>query len=206
MEGEVRKYFQCSLEKKGLNFKLKTKVFSVDTSGDVAKLTLEPSAGGEHTTFEEDVVLVSAGHVPFTEGLGLDKLGVEMGKVGRILVNERFASNVPGVYAIGDDIPGPMLAHKEEEDGVACVEFIAAKHGHVDYDLVPGVVYTHSEVASVGKIKEQVKSLSFKHWCKDERYRPKVKDRDGYPCFILVSKGTAQAVKYSISFPVSRCN
>ncbi|XP_074307346.1 dihydrolipoyl dehydrogenase, mitochondrial [Silene latifolia] len=163
MDGEVRRQFKRSLEKQGMKFKLKTKVLGVDTSGDTLKLTLEPSAGGEQTTFEADVVLVSAGRVPFTEGLGLDKLGVEMDKVGRILVNERFASNVPGIYAIGDVIPGPMLAHKAEEDGVACVEFIAGKEGHVDYDMVPGVVYTHPEVASVGKTEEQVKSLGVEY-------------------------------------------
>lgn len=159
MDGEVRKQFQRSLEKQGMKFKLKTKVVGVDTSGDVVKLTLEPAAGGERTTLEADVVLVSAGRTPFTAGLGLEKIGVEMDKAGRILVNERFATNVPGVYAIGDVIPGPMLAHKAEEDGVACVEFIAGKHGHVDYDTVPGVVYTSPEVASVGKTEEQVKAL-----------------------------------------------
>ncbi|PHT82244.1 Leghemoglobin reductase [Capsicum annuum] len=159
MDGEVRKQFQRSLEKQKMKFMLKTKVVSVDTAGDVLKLTLEPAAGGEQTTLEADVVLVSAGRVPFTSGLGLDKIGVETDKAGRILVNERFASNVTGVYAIGDVIPGPMLAHKAEEDGVACVEFIAGKEGHVDYDLVPGVCYTHPEVASVGKTEEQVKAL-----------------------------------------------
>ncbi|GAB2293234.1 hypothetical protein Dimus_027441 [Dionaea muscipula] len=159
MDAEVRKQFQRSLEKQGMKFKLKTKVVGVDTSGDVVKLTLEPSAGGERTILEADVVLVSAGRVPFTAGLGLEKLGVETDKAGRILVNERFATNVPGVYAIGDVIPGPMLAHKAEEDGVACVEFIAGKEGHVDYDMVPGVVYTHPEVAYVGKTEEQVKTL-----------------------------------------------
>ena len=159
MDGEVRRQFQRSLEKQGMKFKLKTKVVGVDTSGDGVKLTVEPAAGGEQTILEADVVLVSAGRVPFTAGLGLESLGVEMDKGGRILVNERFATNVPGVYAIGDVIPGPMLAHKAEEDGVACVEFIAGKEGHVDYDLVPGVVYTHPEVASVGKTEEQVKTL-----------------------------------------------
>lgn len=163
MDGEVRKQFQRSLEKQGMKFKLKTKVVSVDSSGDGVKLTLEPAAGGEQTILEADVVLVSAGRVPFTAGLGLENLGVEMDKAGRILVNERFATNVPGVYAIGDVIPGPMLAHKAEEDGVACVEFIAGKHGHVDYDLVPGVVYTHPEVASVGKTEEQVKTLGVEY-------------------------------------------
>ncbi|KAL8481266.1 hypothetical protein ACS0TY_027695 [Phlomoides rotata] len=159
MDGEIRKQFQRSLEKQKMKFLLNTKVVSVDTSGNGVKLTLEPAAGGDQTTLEADVVLVSAGRVPFTGGLQLDKIGVETDKVGRILVNERFATNVPGVYAIGDVIPGPMLAHKAEEDGVACVEYIAGKEGHVDYDLVPGVVYTHPEVASVGKTEEQVKTL-----------------------------------------------
>ncbi|GAB2222168.1 hypothetical protein Droror1_Dr00013371 [Drosera rotundifolia] len=163
MDSEVRKLFQRSLEKQGMKFKLKTKVVGVDTSGDTVKLTLEPSAGGEQTIFEADVVLVSAGRVPFTAGLGLELVGVETDKAGRILVNERFATNVPGVYAIGDVIPGPMLAHKAEEDGVACVEFIAGKEGHVDYDLVPGVVYTHPEVASIGKTEEQVKTLGVEY-------------------------------------------
>ncbi|KAL0376320.1 UNVERIFIED_CONTAM: Dihydrolipoyl dehydrogenase 1, mitochondrial [Sesamum calycinum] len=156
MDGEVRKQFQRSLEKQKMKFILKTKVVSVDTTGNGVKLTLEPAAGGDQTSLEADVVLVSAGRVPFTAGLELDKIGVQTDKAGRILVNERFATNVPGVYAIGDVIPGPMLAHKAEEDGVACVEYIAGKEGHVDYDLVPGVVYTHPEVASVGKTEEQI--------------------------------------------------
>ncbi|KAL9263013.1 Dihydrolipoyl dehydrogenase, mitochondrial-like protein [Drosera capensis] len=163
MDSEVRKQFQRSLEKQGMKFKLKTKVVGVDTSGDTVKLALEPSAGGEQTIFEADVVLVSAGRVPFTAGLGLESIGVETDKAGRVLVNERFATNVSGVYAIGDVIPGPMLAHKAEEDGVACVEFMAGKEGHVDYDLVPGVVYTHPEVASIGKTEEQVKTLGVEY-------------------------------------------
>ncbi|XP_051129241.1 dihydrolipoyl dehydrogenase 1, mitochondrial-like [Andrographis paniculata] len=159
MDGEIRKQFQRTLEKQKMKFMLKTKVVSVDSTGNSVKLTLEPASGGDQTTLEADVVLVSAGRVPFTAGLQLEKLGVEMDKGGRILVNERFATNVPGVYAIGDVIPGPMLAHKAEEDGVACVEYIAGKEGHVDYDMVPGVVYTHPEVANVGKTEEQVKSM-----------------------------------------------
>ncbi|KAE9455055.1 hypothetical protein C3L33_13034, partial [Rhododendron williamsianum] len=159
MDSEIRKQFQRTLEKQKMKFMLKTKVVSVDTSGNGVKLTLEPAAGGEQSTLEADVVLVSAGRTPFTSGLGLDKIGVETDKVGRIIVNGRFSTNVQGVYAIGDVIPGPMLAHKAEEDGVACVEFIAGKEGHVDYDLVPGVVYTHPEVAYVGKTEEQVKAL-----------------------------------------------
>jgi dihydrolipoamide dehydrogenase len=147
MDGEIRKQFQRMLEKQKMKFMLKTKVVGVDTSGSGVKLTV-------------DIVLVSAGRTPYTAGLGLDAIGVETDKGGRILVNKRFMTNVNGVYAIGDAIPGPMLAHKAEEDGVACVEFIAGKEGHVDYDTVPGVVYTHPEVASVGKTEEQVKASS----------------------------------------------
>lgn len=158
MDGEVRKLFQRTLGKQKMKFMLNTKVVGVDTSGDGVKLTIEPSAGGEQTTLEADVVLVSAGRTPYTAGLGLDTIGVTTDKIGRIPVDGRFKSNVDGVHAIGDVIPGPMLAHKAEEDGVACVEFIAGKEGHVDYDMVPGVVYTHPEVASVGKTEEQVKS------------------------------------------------
>ncbi|CAN1243291.1 Dihydrolipoyl dehydrogenase 1, mitochondrial [Linum perenne] len=138
MDGEVRK---------------QTKVVGVDSSGDGVKLTLEPAAGGEQTILEADVVLVSAGRVPFTSGLGLEEIGVETDQGGRILVNERFETNVKGVFGIGDVIPGPMLAHKAEEDGVACIEFIAGKHGHVDYD----------KVASVGKTEEQVKALGVEY-------------------------------------------
>ncbi|KAI3841186.1 hypothetical protein MKX03_004890 [Papaver bracteatum] len=163
MDGEIRKQFQRSLEKQKMKFMLKTKVVGVDTSGEGVKLTLEPSAGGDQTTLEADVVLVSAGRTPFTAGLGLDKIGVEMDKMGRIPVNERFGTSIPGVFAIGDVIPGPMLAHKAEEDGVACVEYIAGKVGHVDYDLVPGVCYTHPEVASIGKTEEQVKTMGVEY-------------------------------------------
>ncbi|CAM8989710.1 unnamed protein product [Rhodiola kirilowii] len=163
MDGEVRKSFKRVLEKQKMKFKLQTKVVGVETSDTGVKLTLEPAAGGEQTILETDVVLVSAGRIPFTAGLGLDKLGVEMDKAGRILVDHKFATNVSGIFAIGDVIPGPMLAHKAEEDGVACVEWIAGKEGHVDYDLVPGVVYTHPEVASVGKTEEQVKALGVEY-------------------------------------------
>ncbi|XP_078446569.1 lipoamide dehydrogenase 2 [Wolffia australiana] len=158
MDAEVRKLFQRSLEKQKMKFMLKTKVVGVDASGTGVKLTVEPAAGGPATTLEADVVLVSAGRIPYTASLGLDALGVNMDKAGRILVDEKFKTNVDGVYAIGDVIPGPMLAHKAEEDGVACVEFIAGRHGHVDYSLVPGVVYTHPEVASVGQTEEQLKA------------------------------------------------
>ncbi|KAL8143776.1 hypothetical protein V2J09_016808 [Rumex salicifolius] len=163
MDVEVRKQFQRSLEKQGMKFKLKTKVVGVETSNDNVKLTIEAAAGGEQTVLEADIVLVSAGRVPFTAGLSLEKIGVEMDRGGRILVDKKFTTNVPSVYAIGDVIPGPMLAHKAEEDGVACVEYIAGKEGHVDYDMVPGVCYTHPEVAYVGKSEEQVKALGIEY-------------------------------------------
>ncbi|XP_020599695.1 dihydrolipoyl dehydrogenase 1, mitochondrial-like, partial [Phalaenopsis equestris] len=158
MDSEIRKQFQRMLEKQKMKFLLKTKVLGVDTSGDGVKLELEAADGGEKHTIEADVVLVSAGRIPFTEGLGLERIGIQTDKSGRIIVDHKFTTSVPGIYAIGDAIPGPMLAHKAEEDGVACVEFIAGKEGHVDYDLVPGVVYTHPEVAYVGKTEEQVKA------------------------------------------------
>ena len=151
LDAEIRTSFQRTLEKQKMKFKLKTKVVSVDASGSGVKLVLEPSAGGEQTVLEADVVLVSAGRVPYTKGLGLEEVGVKVDKFGRIEVDNHFQTNVPGVFAIGDVIPGPMLAHKAEEDGIACVELIAGKAGHVNYDTVPGIVYTHPEVASVGK-------------------------------------------------------
>lgn len=158
MDGEVRKSFQRALEKQKIKIQLKTKVVSVTPSGSGLKLTLEPSTGGAQTSLDADVVLVSAGRVPYTSGLGLQEVGVKMDKFGRVEVDHHFQTNVPGIYAIGDVIPGPMLAHKAEEDGVACVELLAGKAGHVNYDNVPGIVYTHPEVASVGKTEEQVKA------------------------------------------------
>ncbi|GJY59701.1 hypothetical protein Tco_0459593 [Tanacetum coccineum] len=159
MDGEVRKQFQRTFQKQHMKFMLKTKVVSVDTSTDIVKLTLEPSAGGDQTVLEADVVLISAGRNPFTSGLGLETIGVETNKIGRIHVDGRFSTKVKGVFAIGDVIPGPMLAHKAEEDGIACVEFIIVKEGHVDYDKIPGLCYTHPKVAYVGKTEEQVKDI-----------------------------------------------
>lgn len=163
LDAEIRKAFQRTLEKQKMKFKLKTKVVSVDASGSDVKLVLEPSTGGEQTTLEADVVLVSAGRVPYTKGLGLEEVGVKIDKFGRVEVDHHFQTNVTGIYAIGDVIPGPMLAHKAEEDGIACVELLAGKAGHVNYDTVPGVVYTHPEVASVGKTEEQVVAMGIKY-------------------------------------------
>lgn len=158
MDAEIRKSFQRTLEKQKMKFMLKTKVVKVEDTGSGLKLHLEAAAGGNPTTLDADIVLVAAGRTPFTKGLGLEELGVKVDKFGRVEVDHHFKTNVDGVYAIGDVIPGPMLAHKAEEDGVACVELLAGKAGHVNYDNVPGVVYTHPEVASVGKTEEQVKA------------------------------------------------
>lgn len=158
MDGEVRRAFQRALQKQGFKFKLGTKVNSAEITDSGVKLSLESAKGGKAETLEADIVLVSTGRRPFTEGLGLEAIGVTMDKRGRIVVDDHFQTNVPGVYAIGDVIPGPMLAHKAEEDGVAVAEILAGKAGHVNYNTVPGIVYTWPEVASVGKTEEEVKA------------------------------------------------
>lgn len=158
MDGEVRKTFQRSLTKQGFKFKLGYKVTAAEITGDSVKLTVEPSKGGPPETLEADVVLVSTGRRPYTNGLNLDGVGVAMDERGRVKVDEHFSTSVSSIKAIGDVIPGPMLAHKAEEDGVACVELIAGQAGHVNYETVPSIVYTWPEVASVGKTEEQVKA------------------------------------------------
>jgi dihydrolipoamide dehydrogenase len=157
MDGEVSKQFQKILEKQGIKFKLGSKVTGAKASAKGVDLTVEPAKGGEAEKLSADVVLVAIGRKPYTEGLGLEKLGVKQDNRGRIEVNHHFETNVKGVFAIGDVIAGPMLAHKAEEDGVAAVEIMAGQAGHVNYDLVPSVVYTHPEVAAVGKTEEQLK-------------------------------------------------
>ena len=157
LDGELAKQLQKILKKQGLSFKLGAKVTKVDTSGKSVKLTIEAAEGGEAETLECDVVLVSIGRVPNTAGLGLSNAGVETHARGRIVVDHNFQTNVPGVYAIGDVIAGPMLAHKAEEEGVAVAEILGGQSGHVNYDVIPSVVYTAPEVASVGKTEEQLK-------------------------------------------------
>eukprot|EP01024_Parvocaulis_polyphysoides_P040909 TRINITY_DN3735_c0_g5_i1.p1 TRINITY_DN3735_c0_g5~~TRINITY_DN3735_c0_g5_i1.p1 ORF type:complete len:500 (-),score=88.93 TRINITY_DN3735_c0_g5_i1:206-1705(-) len=157
MDGDVRKAFQRSLQKQGFSFMLNTKVTSAQIQGDKVKLTVEPSQGGDSQELEAEVVLVSAGRRPFTDNLNLEAVGITPNKRGQIEVDDHFRTKVPNVYAIGDVIPGPMLAHKAEEDGVAAVEIIAGKNGHVNYSTVPGIVYTWPEVASVGLTEEQAK-------------------------------------------------
>merc|ERR1719284_1340025 len=159
-DSEIARTFKRSLEKQGLKFMLKTAVKRAEQKGDTVALEVAPAQGGDAKTLEADVVLVSVGRKPYTEGLGLDKVGVKTDNKGRVLVDDHFKTNVDGIYAIGDVIPGPMLAHKAEEDGVACVELIAGKAGHVNYDTVPNIIYTDPELAYVGKTEEQVKAIS----------------------------------------------
>src|SRR6202000_3087627 len=157
MDGEIAKQFQRILEKQGFVFKLGAKVSGVDTSGKTLKVAIEPAAGGASETLEADVVLVCIGRVPYTEGLGLKEAGVALDNRGRVRTDSHFATSVKGVYAIGDVIAGPMLAHKAEDEGVAVAEILAGQAGHVNYDVIPGVVYTTPEVSAVGKTEEELK-------------------------------------------------
>ncbi|HZR60252.1 MAG TPA: dihydrolipoyl dehydrogenase [Xanthobacteraceae bacterium] len=157
IDGEIARTFQRMLQKQGIAFKLSSKVAAVDTSGKLLKVKVEPAAGGTAEQLDADVVLVAIGRVPYTDGLGLDALGVQRDKRGRVVVDAHFQTNVAGVYAIGDAIAGPMLAHKAEEEGVAVAELLAGQAGHVNYDVIPNVVYTFPQIASVGKTEEELK-------------------------------------------------
>jgi dihydrolipoamide dehydrogenase len=158
MDGEVAKQFQRILEKQGFAFKLSAKVTGVDSSGKTLKVQVEPAAGGAAETLEADVVLVAIGRVPYTDALGLKEAGVALDERSRVKIDKHFATNVAGIYAIGDVVAGPMLAHKAEDEGVACAEILAGQAGHVNYDVIPGVVYTTPEVAAVGKTEEELKA------------------------------------------------
>jgi len=160
MDSEVCRQSQRIFEKQGLKFKLGAKVTAVDSSGKTLKVKVEPAKADDKTvpeTLEADVVLVAVGRVPFTEGLGLNEVGVALDERGRVNVDAHFATSVPGIYAIGDVIKGPMLAHKAEDEGVAVAEIIAGRAGHVNYDAIPNVVYTYPEIASVGKTEDELK-------------------------------------------------
>ncbi len=158
LDGEVAKQLQRILTKQGLTFKLGTKVLGVETKGKSVKLTLEPAGGGKSETLDCQIVLVAVGRVPNTQGLGLAELQVKTDNRGRIVVDEKFAASVPGIYAIGDVIKGPMLAHKAEDEGIAVAEILAGQAGHVNYDVIPSVIYTAPEVASVGRTEEELKA------------------------------------------------
>jgi dihydrolipoamide dehydrogenase len=157
MDGEVSKQMQRILQKQGMKFRLSTKVTSAVPGDAGVTLTLEPAKGGAAETVEADIVLMSVGRRAYTGGLGLDKAGIALDERGRIKTDGHFQTNVPGVYAIGDVIAGPMLAHKAEDEGVIVAEIVAGQSGHIDYNLVPGVVYTWPEAAQVGQTEEQLK-------------------------------------------------
>ncbi|WP_434615059.1 dihydrolipoyl dehydrogenase [Azospirillum sp. B2RO_4] len=157
MDNELSKQAQRIFAKQGMDFKLSTKVTGASVTETGVTLTVEPAAGGEAQTIEADTVLVAIGRRPYTEGLGLEAVGVELER-GRVKIDGHFQTNVPGIYAIGDVVDGPMLAHKAEEEGVALAEQLAGQKSHVNHDLVPGVVYTWPEVAAVGKTEEQLKA------------------------------------------------
>ncbi len=158
MDAETAKAFQRLLEKQGFNFKLSHKVTVAKAEKSGVTLTVEPASGGTVEEKKTDVVLVAIGRIAHTEGLGTSEAGIALDERGRIIVDDHFATNIPGIYAIGDVIRGPMLAHKAEDEGVALAEMLAGQAGHVNYDVIPGVVYTSPEVASVGRTEEELKS------------------------------------------------
>jgi dihydrolipoamide dehydrogenase len=157
MDGEVARQFQRILEKQGFAFKLGSKVTGVETSGKSLVVRVEPAAGGTVERLDADVVLVAIGRVPYAEGLGLKEAGVALDNHGRVQIDKHFATTLRGVYAIGDVVAGPMLAHKAEDEGVAVAEILTGQAGHVNYDVIPAVVYTTPEVSSVGKTEEELK-------------------------------------------------
>ena len=158
MDGELSRQFQRILKRQGINFRLRTKVAGVEHRDDHLDVTVEPADGGDAEVVRADVALISIGRSAYTEGLGLDAVGVATDRRGRVQVDGRFATNVAGIYAIGDVIAGPMLAHKAEEEGVALAESLAGRIAHVNYDAIPGVVYTAPEAASVGRSEEQLQA------------------------------------------------
>ncbi len=158
MDADVSKNFQRMLKKQGMEFKLSSKVTGVTKKGKGLEVTVEPAKGGDAQTIEADIVLVAIGRKPYTEGLGLADAGVELDERGRVKTDGHYKTNVDGIYAIGDVIVGPMLAHKAEDEGVALAEMLAGQKPHVNYDIIPGVVYTQPEVASVGKTEEELKA------------------------------------------------
>ena len=158
MDGDVAKAFQRILQKQGFTFKLASKVTGASKAKGKVTLTVEPAAGGAGEPLEADVVLVAVGRVPYTDGLGLDAVGVRRDAKGRIEVDDHYTTSVPGIHAIGDVIRGPMLAHKAEDEGIALAEILAGQAGHVNYGVIPGVVYTSPEVATVGQTEEELKS------------------------------------------------
>jgi dihydrolipoamide dehydrogenase len=158
MDSDVAKAFQRLLEKQGFTFKLSSKVTGAKASASSVSFTVEPAAGGAAENLDADVLLVAVGRIPYTDGLGCEAVGIARDPRGRIEVGEHYETNIAGIYAIGDVIKGPMLAHKAEDEGVAVAELLAGQAGHVNYEVIPGVVYTSPEVASVGKTEDELKA------------------------------------------------
>lgn len=158
IDAEVGKQFHRIVQKQGIAVRLSSKVAAIDTSGKTLKVKVEPAAGGASETIGADIVLVAIGRAPYTDGLGLEAVGVKKDNRGRVVVDPQFRTNVDGIYAIGDVIAGPMLAHKAEDEGVAVAEILAGQAGHVNYDVIPNVVYTFPEIACVGKSEEELKA------------------------------------------------
>jgi len=158
IDGEVARQAQRILQRQGIGFHLQSKVTGVDASGEALKVAVEPTAGGATQIINTDIVLVAIGRRPYADGLGLKEAGVAVDERGRIAVDPHYQTNAAGIYAIGDVIAGPMLAHKAEEEGVAVAEILAGQAGHVDYAAIPNVVYTHPEIASVGQSEEDLKA------------------------------------------------
>ncbi|RSH90317.1 dihydrolipoamide dehydrogenase precursor [Saitozyma podzolica] len=205
MDGEVGKQFQKILAKQGIKFKLNTKVVSAEREGETVKLKVDAAKGGKEETLEADVVLVAIGRRPVTEGLNLEAIGVETDKRGRIVIDDQFNTSAKGVKCIGDVTFGPMLAHKAEEEGIAAVEIIKNGHGHVNYDAIPSVVYTHPEVSWVGKNEEELKAAGIKYkvgkypFAANSRAKTN-QDADGFVKF-LVEKDTDQVLGVHIIGP-----
>jgi len=163
LDSEIGKQFQRILQKQGIKFQLSTKVVGVEKASDALRVTVEPAAGGAPQTIETDIMLVSIGRRAYTDNLGVANAGVKLDARGRVATDVHFRTNVPGIWAIGDAREGPMLAHKAEDEAVACIENIAGRAGHVNYDAIPAVVYTAPEVASVGKTEEELKAAGINY-------------------------------------------
>tara|TARA_X000000368_G_scaffold22639_1_gene17464 strand:+ start:2106 stop:3509 length:1404 start_codon:yes stop_codon:yes gene_type:complete len=156
MDSEIAKKFKLILQKQGIKFELNTAIQDAKIINNHVQLSAINNSSQEKLSFEADVVLIATGRIPNTNNIGLEDLGVKLSQKGQVLVNDKFQTNIPTIYAIGDVIPGPMLAHKAEEDGVAAVEIMNGVAGHVDYNLVPGIVYTSPEVATLGKTEDEL--------------------------------------------------
>ena len=163
MDADVAKTFQRMLQKQGFSFKLSSKVTGAKAAKTKVSFTVEPAAGGAAETLEADTLLVAVGRVPYTDGLGCEEAGIARDAKGRIDVGDHYQTSLAGVYAIGDVIKGPMLAHKAEDEGIALAELLAGQAGHVNYEVIPGVVYTNPEVAAVGRTEEELKAAGIEY-------------------------------------------